>query len=277
MARASEWPAEAAGRSDGGADLTARVAALLESAGPDFLPRQRWFGSKAHRITGLRVVDLTPFSIAPDVAWLLAIIQVRYEDQPDEQYFVPVGVRSAQDLAAPIESGGSEILGVLPGGQTDRIVFDATVDPDFCRLLIRRLQRPQPVVGPGGSYAFRRVEAADPGGPSDAELPLASVERVRAEQSNTSVIYDRRLILKAFRRLAAGLNPDVEIGRFLTTATTFRNVPRVYGYFEYTGTAFEGSLGVVQDFVASRGDGWRYTLDCLEELCRRALGTAAPA
>ncbi|HEX2174210.1 MAG TPA: phosphotransferase, partial [Dehalococcoidia bacterium] len=59
--------------------------------------------------------------------------------------------------------------------------------------------------------------------------------------------------------------------------TTFRNVPRVYGYFEYTGTAFEGSLGVVQDFVASRGDGWRYTLDCLEELRRRTLGTAAPA
>jgi maltose alpha-D-glucosyltransferase/alpha-amylase len=259
-------------------DLAGSISALFRSAGPAFLPRQRWFGGKAHRITDVEVADLMPLPGAPTGEYLLAQVAIRYEDKPADRYFAPIAVRPETDLGTLIDPGAPDVLGRVDTPEGPWTAFDATADSDFCRLLVRRIQRREPVEGARGRYTFQRVESATPGGPDGhEELPLARVERIAAEQSNTSVIYDRRLILKAFRRLAAGLNPDVEIGHFLTTQTDFRNVPRVYGYFEYAGENFSGSLGVVQDFVASRGDGWRYTLDALADLRRRAAGHGGPA
>jgi len=105
-----------------------------------------------------------------------------------------------------------------------------------------------------------------------AETPL-QVRRGSAEQSNTSILYDERFILKIFRRLAPGLNPDSEIGQYLTEKTSFRQIPPFAGSIECTAASGEScTLAMLQGLVANEGDGWKWTL---EEL-NRYLETCAP-
>jgi maltose alpha-D-glucosyltransferase/alpha-amylase len=103
---------------------------------------------------------------------------------------------------------------------------------------------------------------ADLRGPADVALvstPLA------AEQSNTSVVYGDRLILKLFRRVAVGVNPDLELGRFLTERTSFTHIARVAGALEYRSTTGEPTtVGILHGFVPNRGDAWAYTLEALD-------------
>jgi maltose alpha-D-glucosyltransferase/alpha-amylase len=93
------------------------------------------------------------------------------------------------------------------------------------------------------------------------ETPLPSV-RAGAEQSNTSVIYDERFILKLFRRTQPGSNPDVEVTRYLTESRPFEGIPPLAGTLEYVpddGEAWD--LGLLQGFVVNQGDGWSWTLE----------------
>ena len=89
---------------------------------------------------------------------------------------------------------------------------------------------------------------------------------MNAEQSNSSVVYDKRLVLKMFRRVEPGLNPDLEIGVFLMEKSSFRNVPPLAGYIEYLDEhGATSSLGMLQGYVANQGDAWQFTLRALAE------------
>jgi len=93
---------------------------------------------------------------------------------------------------------------------------------------------------------------------------------LRAEQNNTSIVFGDRLILKLFRRLEPGTNPELEIGRFLT-ARKFASVPLVAGAIEVrTGRGHPATLAILQRFVPNVGDAWRYTLDALGSYFERA-------
>ena len=94
---------------------------------------------------------------------------------------------------------------------------------------------------------------------------------VGAEQSNTSIIYGNRLILKFFRRIQEGINPDLEIGQFLTEKTSLKSVPPLAGTLEYQ--ARDGkpmAQGMLQKFVPNQGDAWGFTLKSLGQLLRRS-------
>lgn len=95
---------------------------------------------------------------------------------------------------------------------------------------------------------------------------------MKVEQSNTSVVFSNRLILKLFRQLEAGVNPDLEIGRFLTEKTSFTNISRVAGALEYSRKRGRPmSLAILQAFVPNEGDAWQYTLDSLERYLQQVL------
>jgi maltose alpha-D-glucosyltransferase/alpha-amylase len=96
---------------------------------------------------------------------------------------------------------------------------------------------------------------------------------LRREQSNTSIVYGDRLILKFFRRVTEGLNPDLEIGRFITEKTSFEHIPPLAGFFEMRKgrRAEPATLGILQGLVANEGDAWRYMLDSLGHYFEEAL------
>src|SRR5207244_3202659 len=96
---------------------------------------------------------------------------------------------------------------------------------------------------------------------------------VGAEQSNTSIVFGDDLILKAYRRVEAGVNPELELLRFLTEQD-FPNVPALHGWYQYSGRLMDATLGILQEFVRGRSDGWEFALECLrndpEEFVRQA-------
>jgi maltose alpha-D-glucosyltransferase/alpha-amylase len=92
------------------------------------------------------------------------------------------------------------------------------------------------------------------------------------EQSHTSVAYGDRLILKFFRRIEEGVNPELEVGRFLAEKTSFRQTAPVAGALEYRNTRGEArTLAVLEGFVPNQGDAWHYTLDALGRYYEQAL------
>jgi len=108
----------------------------------------------------------------------------------------------------------------------------------------------------------------------DANQPL-TVTRGPATSSNSLLFYEQRLLLKLFRRLESGINPDFEIGRFLTESKRFERIPHVAGAIEYHRTNSEPiTLAILQSFVVNQGDGWRHAVDELGHYYERASGVA---
>jgi len=191
---------------------------------PAWLASQRWFRSKQRAIARIIEVDRAPLSRRA----ALVVIRVDYRDGGlDDRYLVPVvdGDREPVDddgawraLAALIVSGATV------AGERGR--FDATVSAAAPRLL-------------GGS-------------------PLDSLaeRRTRVEQSNTSVVLGERLMLKVYRLLEDGENPDVEVSAFLTAAG-FADTPAVAGSLVYVDDrGVRSTAAMLQAFVPSRGDAW---------------------
>jgi trehalose synthase-fused probable maltokinase len=126
------------------------------------------------------------------------------------------------------------------------------------------------VAGQAGRFGFR----ATPGWAFPPDPDRVPAERHRGEQSNTSVMLGTGLVLKSLRRPQPGLNPDLEITRFLTTRTEFREVPRLAGWVEYDGRGGTFSLAVLQEYVPNQGDGWKHVLAALRQ---RGAGIERPS
>ncbi len=205
---------------------------------PAYLPRQRWFGAKSRQIQKVHVTDWTEFGAAA-----MMFLDVDYESGPSERYFAPFIM----------------IEGVLQ---------DALQDDHFCAGLLSLQELPArhgKIVGPG-----------DLGQTSDTPSPLA-IRRGSAEQSNSSIIYGDRLILKLFRRQQSGPNPDIEIGRYLTEKASFDRIPAFMGSMEYIGESGESSaVAIAQGLVANEGDGWKWTTDELDRYYENCARTPFP-
>jgi 1,4-alpha-glucan branching enzyme len=188
----------------------------LAEAMAGWLPEQRWFQGKARTIQALRVADAAPI----DAQLLDALIDVEYTDGPSERYQVPV---------LPDVANG---------------VADALDDPAACQLLAELTVTQRPRRTAGGAWLVGRPLTG-------ARLdPDATPSRSTGDQSNTSVLFGHEAILKVFRRVEPGVNPDVEVTRALTTAG-FPYVPAQYGALELEGDPGT-ALAVLSEFVEGR-------------------------
>jgi maltose alpha-D-glucosyltransferase / alpha-amylase len=249
--------ASSAPRSDGPPRADpARVASALGRAVarelPALLPRQRWFGAKGRSIAAVNLRDCAAFG---DRAWL-TLVTVAFTDGPDETYAVPLVVGGDAVPDAPA-------VALELDGTTTRS-SDAFYHAGFCTELLTAFERDAAVPTEGGGVVrFARTDRY----PSlRGDAPLVP-RRLTAEQSNTSLAYGDRLILKALRRVTAGVNLDREVGSFLTLQARFPHVPPLAGAIEYvSGTGEVTTLGVLQGFVANRGDGWSWIVGHLRQL-----------
>src|SRR5262249_50370131 len=154
----------------------------------------------------------------------------------------------------------------LIAGHEDRAIVDAHEDPGFIRLLLEAMAAHRELRARHGRFVCRSPGPAATGANSEA-VPRAIV-RITAEQSNTSVVVDRTLILKSIRSPQPGINPDVEILGFLASRPGFRHIPPLTGWIDYVdGQGNGATVAVLQGFVDNAGDGWRYALAGLDALC----------
>ncbi|MBM4440261.1 MAG: sugar phosphotransferase [Candidatus Rokubacteria bacterium] len=199
-----------------------------------WLPQQRWFGAKSRRIQGVQFDDSLPVAHAA-----LHILRVTLDDGDVQRYAVPL---SAGDEPA-----------------------DALDDPAVTRALVALARDGGRVDGRHAALAGYRTRAF----PAALD-PAAPVRKVGGEQSNTSLVIGETLIVKCFRRLSAGVNPDLEITRYLTDEAAFPHTPALAGWLTYGEGEATATLAVIQHLVRGAGDGWQWMLGALREDARRA-------
>jgi maltose alpha-D-glucosyltransferase/alpha-amylase len=248
--------------------------AALESLLPAYLQGCRWFGGKARRIKSAVIFETIPLPSSTSLAHI-TLARVEYLEGDPETYVLPLAVLPAAQADAAREGYPQAVVARLVGKDGEGILFDALRDPGVCDALLEAIARHRRFRGVVGeilawpTHAFRRVR-----GPAEDRL---TPTLMKAEQSNTSVIYGDRLILKLFRRPEEGVNPDLEIGTFLTERARFPHIPPVAGALEYRrGQGEPMTLAVLQGFVPNQGDAWRYTLDALGQYFEHVAAHGAP-
>jgi trehalose synthase-fused probable maltokinase len=217
------------------ADLLTDAAALLR---PEWLAAQRWFGARDRTIAGVVLADAAPMPLARgELDAFLLLVDVTFTDGGLRRYLVPAVGAEGEPLREPADGDG------VWRGLVAAIATRATL--------------------PGGSGAFRceplpALEALAPGA-ADAAGSLAE-RRLGVEQSNTSATVGDALILKVYRRLEPGENPEVEMGTFLESVGC-PVTPRMAGAIRHV--AADGTMAaaaMLQERVAARSDAWAHLL-----------------
>ncbi len=167
------------------------------------------------------------------------------------------------------DSRPETVVAAVRHGSTSGILHDGLADDAACLALLEAIAKSRVIAGAEGvirgfaTAVFDELRGSEPG--------ALRVTRSSAEQSNTSIIYGGRLILKVFRRLEEGPNPDYEIGRYLTDQGTFDRIPRLAGAMEYSlQGAGASTLAMLQELIANQGDGWKSTLEELGRFYEQA-------
>ena len=245
-----------------GKEIYAELQKSLPPQLPAFLSKQRWFGGKARRILGAELADIIPIrSGALEV--LLLVASVKYADGAEENYAMPVLCAEERSFSGDVVSDSLRVEGRPEGNAL--ILTDALKNDEFLSTLLEMIRGQVTMEGQKGTLRALQTTAYPLLYPSSAAVVLQP-KPVQAEQSNTSIIYGDRLILKFFRRLEEGINPDLEIGAFLTENAHFPHIPQLAGSLEYrTRDGKQMVQGILQAFVPNQGDAWRYTLRCLTE------------
>jgi len=235
-----------------------------------FLGRQRWFQSKTREIASVEIRDRTKLG----AGFHLVIVRVSYTDGEAETYALPLKVSFGRPAARVREETPESVLALLRSQRGDGVLYDALADRPACATLFATMMDARSYRSAEGGAV--RGFASLPGRQTSwTSVDVGNMRRLSAEQSNTSVILDDTFILKLFRRLEDGPNPDLEITRYLTERTSFRNFATLKGGLEYTAPrAATATLAMVQRFVRDAEDGWRY----MRKLLVRSIdGGADPA
>jgi maltokinase len=193
----------------------------------DWIQRQRWYASKSRSVAGIDVVERVSLYEQPEL--YLTLLQTRFA------------------------TGTHELYQLLLGRQT----FDALDDPRQALELLRRIAAGDQIDAAEGQFSFH---CADGIGTPEADV---QARLMGVEQSNTSVVFDERLVLKVFRKLEPGINPELEMLRFLTHRG-FESIAPLHGWYEYEGQALATTLGVAQQFLPGAVGGWELALEQID-------------
>jgi maltokinase len=211
-----------------------QLASLL----PDFLVRQRWFAGDEAPET-VEIIDQQPLvdeGAMPGLLWVLAGVP-----GDDAAYQVPIGFRPLDQIETWLEGKGRSLIGDIDGDDgTPLLAYDAMIDPDLVPVILEQ-------VAPGA-------------------VSESSTRALAVEQSNTSVIVGEQAVLKLFRRVHLGPNPDAELVDALHGAG-FEATPRPLGTWRRDGR----DLAVVRAFLHGSADGWSLALTSLRDLYDRRL------
>ena len=220
-------------------DVRELVLALPEDELREYVLAQRWYGSKSEEVASVRAVDAFPLQRGGEKPLLaVAVVEVRFAAGTHDLYNVPIGLRRGDGGFASADGWSA---------------FDALEDEELVQGLVDLLREQATVEHEGGTVQFCTIGDVGEGG---------AVRAMGSEQSNTSVVLDERLVLKLYRRLEAGVNPELELLRFLTEHG-FPSIASLEGWAAHVGQPLDATLAILQHYVPVRRDGWTFALEDL--------------
>ncbi len=243
---------------------------------PTFLAAQRWFAGKDDRIRKVSVEDVALLP-GPGDGWLLVLLETQLGGGVRQRYLLPLTLlwdgEPAEAAASP------QKLGEVRRFRRNGAIFDAAAEQGFVRAVLEAMAR-ETMLDCGSARIRFRHSAAFLARPLPEE---PSVSRIGGEQSNTSTLIGEYGVLKLYRRLQPGINPEIEMVSFLTERAGFENSPALLGTItrEEAG-AEEVALGILVAYVRNQGEAWTQALDYISRYLEEAtLGAgenaAAPA
>ncbi|MEZ5827377.1 MAG: maltose alpha-D-glucosyltransferase [Hyphomicrobiales bacterium] len=239
---------------------------------PAYLANQRWFAAKDRHIESVSLEPWTEISGAGGGSYLLAAVDMKFAGGESQLYFLPLGLGWTE---AYLKHGSPQLANTLAKirrGAKLGALLDAAAEPEFADSLLRRLQS----AGEGESDDSVHYEATE----RLKELQLPEIHESRrptTEQSNVSVVLGNEVVLKLYRRLQAGIQPEIEVSRFLTEAG-FANTPPFLGSIEHRPEDGEPvSIAVAFKFLINQGNGWDVLLGALDRYIEeREIAPADP-
>lgn len=226
---------------------------------PAYIANQRWYRAKAKSIRDLSIADVLQIT-AED---FVLIVEIRYPDESCAVYLLPVSL-----LRENSEGGNEDVIAELRVGDERRLLTSSLAGKGVRDLLLNAIACEKRFQGLRGELIASHSAAFEYRCEAVPDVPSAVS---RAEQSNTSILYGDLFILKLFRKIELGINPDLEIGEHLTSHG-FKHTPAFLGSLEYRNQKSEAyAVGILQQFVRNQGDAWKYTLDALTTFFERAL------
>ncbi|SFG94268.1 maltose alpha-D-glucosyltransferase/ alpha-amylase [Palleronia marisminoris] len=230
----------------------------------NYLPLQRWFAAKENRIDGVSLHQLAALN---DGQHMLSVADVKVGGGT-QRYFLPLSAVWGED-ALTMSPRLPATLAKLRRANRVGAILDGAVDEKMAITLLDTLREGRTVEAGQGSIDFTRSDRLDELGEDPGEPRLLS-----AEQSNASIAFSDKVILKLYRRLQEGVQPDIEVARFLTEETEFTASPALLGTIDWT--APDGgvtTLAAASEFVRNQGDAWTYVTEALDrDLERREMG-----
>jgi maltose alpha-D-glucosyltransferase/alpha-amylase len=230
---------------------------------PGFLAAQRWFAGKGSVVRAARLVDYGLLSEGTAKApYLLSLVSTEMKSGAKQNYFVPLALDEGREDEAVMPSA---LARIRRGGKVG-LLYDATAASDFTLAVVNAMKSAaSTATAEGGTIRFFKTAAMPEISPGD------EIRRLSVEQSNSSIRIGPA-ILKIYRRVQEGLNPELEIERFLTEVAGFAQIPQLYGFAEYDApNGRPAALALLQQFVANQGDAATFSIDML----RRELESVA--
>jgi maltose alpha-D-glucosyltransferase / alpha-amylase len=226
---------------------------------PAFLTGRRWFAGRGRDIERVRLASVAARRAeGEERAFLLPIVEATIKGDDLQHYFLPLALA----VEGEEDAGSAYAVARVRRGARVGIVLDAEGDPNFAMTMLSLMRKGERLKASEGEIAFTITTALAQ--QNEPEIEDGTVQRLGAEQSNTSFNIADRMVLKIYRRLREGINPEIEIGRFLTEVAGYANTPALYGIAEHVGAdGTRTALAVLQQFVRNQGDAWSWTLESL--------------
>ena len=244
---------------------------------PEYLPRQRWFGTNSRHLRRAQIEDWT---VVEEGDFAIALVRAEYDDGQPDLYLLPLAMGFGEAAEGMRANYPQAVLALIHREQGDGLLHDALFSDVAAQKLFKLIRT-------SGSLRTRKGEIRGVAGGiltglgDDSPLTM-TVRRPTGEQNVSVLIFcdpvEARWALKVFRQQEAGINPDCEINQYLSTSTDFRNVLPFAGAIEYIGEAGVAStVAMLQGMVEGEGDGWQWTIEELDRFYERCSTLEIPA
>lgn len=233
-----------------------------------FMKKCRWFGGKARAISKMSIHKFIPLKVAGETHYL-TIVEVHYVQRLPELYFLPMCFIPSDSIFEKVEYTAQSVICRAEIQGKSGFIMDSSYDRSFRDFLFTGMDRKIRIKEDAGTLEFNSSVFS--------RLNADTVESkiLKADQSNTAIIYNDQYFFKFYRKIEKEINPDLEIVRFLSENTSFRNAPKYAGSIELRdndgGTMV---LGLLQEKVENQGDSWAMTIDSVGRFYERVMAKA---
>ncbi|MGI4751306.1 MAG: maltose alpha-D-glucosyltransferase [Janthinobacterium lividum] len=234
---------------------------------PNYLLLMPWFDGKEKRIENIKITDCAEVPANENSIFYL-LIEISYQNGFPDKFQLPVAFGKQPFASRTLETCPNAVISKLIVDGEEGVLYDAIYGLDLQMAILELASNHHTIRVHNSELIFK--------GSKSLKTHLAKSEKIKprvlsASQLNTLIIYDNVFCVKLFRKLDYVINSDLEIIRFLTSHTNFRNTPALEGSIEWKFENGDLVLGMMQEVVQSNSDGWTYMLDRMNDFNERVI------